>query len=86
MPRLTQNSYLCQICFQRFFCLTEARKHYNSSHGDEREIPWNSESESEEESSFSPGKEEGSDDEEKYKEGCRENKREGRVDIKYRDE
>jgi len=50
MPELMQNSYLCKICFQRFFSITELSKHYDSSHGDEKDFPkngegWRSESE-----------------------------------------
>jgi hypothetical protein len=39
MPPLTQPSYLCNICFQRYFDRIGLLSHYNSSHGEENEFP-----------------------------------------------
>lgn len=43
MPPLTQTSYLCPICSQRFYDIFEVEKHYNSSHGNETDFPENRE-------------------------------------------
>ncbi len=43
MPSLTQTSYLCSICSQRFYALPELEKHYNSSHGNVKDFPTNGE-------------------------------------------
>lgn len=39
MPPLSQTTYLCPICFQRFFEVWELGKHYGSSHGDLEDLP-----------------------------------------------
>jgi hypothetical protein len=41
MPPLTQTTYLCPICSQRFYDIHELEKHYNSSHGDAEDFPKN---------------------------------------------
>lgn len=43
MPPLTQASYLCPICSQRFYDIDEVEKHYNSSHGNVEDFPKNGE-------------------------------------------
>ena len=34
MPKFMQKTYICPVCFQVYFELNAAWKHYDSSHGD----------------------------------------------------
>ena len=37
MPPLVQKSWLCKVCFQRFYEEEEVWRHFKQSHGDEGE-------------------------------------------------
>jgi len=56
MPPLTQPSYLCSVCFQRFFDQASLSQHYNSSHRDDTEYP-----------KSEKGDESGSEEDEEYR-------------------
>jgi hypothetical protein len=38
MPPLVQKSWLCKVCFQRFYEEEEVWRHFKQSHGDEGEV------------------------------------------------